>query len=346
MRRIWGWVFWGVVCLSGAAPSFGQMTGGFAGAQTPFDGYVRDATSERGIEGATIALQTTTGVTFNTAFSGPDGSFHFNDAGQADCYVVVQHDGYEPIRQFVRLGGLVRVQRDLYLRAVSSGAAAAPAPGAAPTVSAHELAIPDKARKDYKKGLDLIVKKSDYRGAVAQFQLAIELYPSYYEAYMAEGMAQYASGDSALAEASYKKSIELSSGKYPDAMIHLATLFNDKSRFAEAEPHLRQAIALDGAGWNSYYQLARALAGENHFAEAVESAAKARDLKPDNAPTYILLYNLHIQTDKYALALQDADAYLKLVPTGAVSERVRAKRDLLEKALQPAAQAQPVSATR
>jgi len=344
MSHLRGWVS-GLVFLFTAASCFAQMTGGFGGVQTPFDGYVRDAASEQGIEGARIELQSTTGVTFGTAFSALDGGFHFADAGQADCYVIVQRDGYAPIREMVRFNGFVRVQKDLYLRALPSATPAGPAPAA--KVSAHQLEIPDKARKSFQKGLELITGKGNYRGAVAQFQRAIELYPSYYEAYMAEGLAEYALGDAASAEASYKKSIELSSEKYPEAMIHLATLMNNSKRFGEAEPLLRKSVALNASSPSAYYELARALAGQNRFSEAVESAVKARELKTDNAPTYLLLWNLHIETDKYALALQDADAYLKLAPTGALSERLRTKRDQLQKALQsavqPAAQAKSVA---
>jgi Flp pilus assembly protein TadD len=329
MRRLSGWVL-GMVFFFTVPSSFGQMTGGFGGQQTPFDGHVRDATSEGGIEGAKVVLQTRDGVTFATAFSGLDGSFSFADVGKGDCYAIVERDGYAPLREFIRVEGLPRVRKDLYLRVLPGGTAQAPGG----VVSAHQLGVPDKARNSFEKGIQLILTKSDYRHAIVVLQRAIEQYPSYYEAYMAEGMAQYALGDAASAEASYRKSIELSSEKYPEAMIHLATLLNDTARFAEAESLLRKTIALDGSSWRAYVELTRALTGQKRLVEALDSGIKARDLKPDNPQTYILLYNLHLQVDKYNLALADADAYLKLAPTGAMSERLRLKRDQLEKALQ------------
>jgi len=117
-------------------------------------------------------------------------------------------------------------------------------------------------------------------------------------------------------------------------MLRLATMLNNASRFAEAEPPLRKALALNDSSWRGYFELTRTLIGQKRLAEAVGSAAKARDLKPDNPQTYLMLYNLHIQADDYASALRDADGYLKLVPSGLTADRVRRMREQVQKALQ------------
>jgi tetratricopeptide (TPR) repeat protein len=198
-------------------------------------------------------------------------------------------------------------------------------------VSEHELSIPKKARESFDKGIQLVVQKSDYRGAIAQFTRAISQYPSYYEAYAAMGLAQSKIGDQAEAEKSLQQSIGLSQEKFAQAMLDLASIFNSKNRFSEAEPLLRKAVSLDASSWRGQYELAVSLRGQKRYSDAVASATAARDLKPDNPQIYLLLYNLHIQTDNFPAALADTEAYLKLVPDGALSDRVRKLQDQIRK---------------
>ncbi|MGA2481888.1 MAG: tetratricopeptide repeat protein [Candidatus Acidiferrales bacterium] len=330
--QTWAFVF---LFVLGAPSCFGQV-GGYNDKKS-LAGYVRDQSTEKGIQSVRIDIQNAQGIVIATTFSGGDGAYSFDDTG-SDYYVLVQHEGYAPYRELVRTEGAGYVVRDLYLRRLDS----APGPNVANPISAHQLSVPSSARGAFEKGVRLVTEKSDYRGAVAEFQRAITQYPSYYEAYTAKGMAQYVLGDPTSAEASYRKAIELSLEKYPEAMLRLATMLNDASRFAEAEPPLRKTLALSDSSWRAYFELTRALIGQKRLAEAIDSAAKARDLKPDNPQTYILLYNLHIQANKYDLAVSDADGYLKLVPSGPASDRMRRMRDQVQRA--QASERQPVQA--
>ena len=295
-------------------------------------GYIREEGSGHLITGARIELQNAMGTPIGSAYSDGNGAYEFDDIGGGDCYVLVQHDGYDSFRQFVRPDGSGHVYKDVFLRPVNPESK----PRSINPVSQHQLSIPGKARDSFDKGIQLIVQKSDYRGAVTQFAKAIAKYPSYYEAFAAMGLAQEKMGDAKAAEAALRKSVELSAEKYPQAMIDLASMFNGQKRFSEAEPLLRKMIALDASSWRAHFELASALAGLNRFKDAAASAITARDLKPDNLQTYLLLYNLHIQTDDFPAALRDADAYLKLAPSGRMADRVRSMREQVQKAMQSA----------
>ncbi len=295
-------------------------------------GYIREEGSGHLIASAHLELQNAMGTPIANAYSDGNGAYEFDDIGQGDCYVVAQRDGYVTLREFVRPDGSGHVYKDFFLRPAIPGSS----PKSVNPVSEHQLSIPPKVRESFDKGVQLVVEKSDYRGAVAQFEKAISQYPSYYEAYAAMGLAQDKMGDAAAAEISLRKSIDLSAGKYPQAMVDLASMFNGRKRFNEAEPLLRKAIALDASSWRAQFELATALTGENRFKEALPCAAAARDLKSDNPQIYLLLYNLHIETDDFPAALQDADSYLKIEPTGHMADRVRKMREQLQKAVQSA----------
>jgi len=294
-------------------------------------GYIREEGSGHVIGEARIELQNAMGTPIAFAYSDRNGVYEFDDI-PGDCYVSIQREGYAPLREFVRPDGSGHVYKDILLRPVGSGSSAK----SVNPVSEHQLSIPPKARELFEKGVQLVVEKSDYRGAVAEFTRAIEQFPSYYEAYAAMGLAQNKLGEAAEAEVALRKSIDLSAEKYTQAMIDLASMFNGQKRFSDAEPLLRKVIDLDTSSWRGQYELAVALGAQQRFKEAVTCASAARDLKPDNPQIYLLLYNLHIRTDDFAAALRDADAYLKLTPDGAMADRLRKMRVQLQKAVQSA----------
>jgi hypothetical protein len=292
-------------------------------------GYVREGGSGHLISEARIELQNAMGSPIGFAYSDRNGTYEFDDI-PGDCYLAVQHEGYVPVREFIRPDGSGHVYKDIFLRAVSGESGSK----SANPVSEHELSIPPKAKELFEKGVQLVVDKADYRGAVAQFERAIAKYPSYYEAYAAMGLAQNKIGDAAAAEASLRKSIELSAEKYPQAMVDLATMYNAGKRFSDSETLLRKVVALDASSWRGQFELAVALSGMKRFSDALVSAAAARDLKPDNPQIYLLLYNLHIHTDDFPAALRDTEGFLKLTPDGADADRVRKMQEQVQKAIQ------------
>jgi tetratricopeptide (TPR) repeat protein len=308
-------------------------------------GYIREEGSGQVIASAHLELQNAMGTPIGFAYSDGNGMYEFDDI-PGDCYLAVQHDGYESVREYIRPDGSGHVYKDILLRPASGESRAK----SVNPISQHELSVPPKARELFAKGVQLIVDKSDYRGAVAEFARAIAKYPTYYEAYAAMGLAQNRMGDAAAAEAALRKSIDLSTEKYPQAMVDLAAMFNVQKRFSDAEPLLRKAIAVDTSSWRGQFELAVALSGQQRFKEAVTCASAARDLKPENPQVYLLLYNLHIRTEDFPGALHDTESYLKLAPDGATADRVRRMQEQVQKAVQssggnpgPSSEATPVA---
>ena len=165
--------------------------------------------------------------------------------------------------------------------------------------------------------------------------------PTYYEAYAQIGVADYRLARFPEAEKVLRKSIEISTEKYPDAFFLLAQMLNDQQRFSEAEPLARQSLAAGDSSWHGHFELARALVGLKRGPEAEASAIQARDLKPDNAQVYLVLANVHLQEQKFPSVVQDFDEYLKLAPDAPGSDQIRQRRDRMREALH----AQPQSPT-
>ena len=292
-------------------------------------GWVRTSDDGRTVEMTKVELKRLTGEVILTTFTRSNGDFEFSGLPNGVYYVVVEEKGFEPIREAVEIYNSSRPGIFLFLKRpliISLGE-----PGN--TVSAHELTLGRGAREAMQKGIERLYTKQDAKGSLTQFRRAVAAEPSYYEAYMQMGVAHMRLGETAEAEQALRKSIDLSGGRYPDAYFTLAQLFSNNERFTDAEPIARRGVELDGNAWQGHYELARALVGLNRLDVAEKSAMEARTRRPDYAPLYLVLANIHIRKHDYPGLLQDLDSYLKLEPQGPNSDKARAMRETVQRGL-------------
>jgi Tfp pilus assembly protein PilF len=300
-------------------------------------GYVRDEASHQPVVSARIDLISPNGFAAPSQYTDTNGQFHIDHVKDGDYQVTVRKMGYVNAQLSISVSGGHQSNVDVDLRAESSGSPAGSKAETRPaeTVSAHELKVPEKARDESARGKALLAK-SDFAGAIAEFQKATDDFPSYYEAYSRMGIAQYMAGHAPDALRSFQKSIDLSGGKYSEAFFDLADVLNDTDDFSRAEDVSRREIALDESSWQGYFQLSRSLLGLKRYPDAERAAKKCRDLNSRNRQIYVILTNIHIKMQDFPEALQDIDAYLKLDPNSPVSQQMRATRAQVSTALEGA----------
>jgi tetratricopeptide (TPR) repeat protein len=286
-------------------------------------GTVRDDYDQHAMARVRIDLKEATGTPVSPAFTRGNGEFEFDGLPGGEYILEIAVQGYESFQEkytiddSARQGVLIFLRRSKTIAAASSGG----------IISAHELSIPQKAHDEYEKGLDLLYLKSNYKGAILQFERAISDFPNFYEAYLQEGNAYVDLEQMGPAEKAMRKSVELSSSRYPDALFRLAGLLNNTKRYPEAAPLCRQGLAIQGSSWLGNFELARALAAQQQLDEAEKDAVQARDLKPDNPAVYLLLANIHLHRKDYRTLLKDLEGYLKVAPDGPEADQARKTRD-------------------
>ncbi len=285
-------------------------------------GNVRDESGQHSMASIEVALKQGAGTPVTTVFTRENGDFLFDGLANGDYVVEIDVRDYEPVREAVSISGASRMGLSIFL----SRSMKVVNPALQLSISAHQLSVPHKAHDEFEKGMTLIYLKSDYRGAISQFQLAIKDFPTYYEAYAEEGSAYYQLQEMEHAEEALRKSIDLSSGQYADAMFTLAALQTDTKHYSEAETIARRGISVDSSSWRGPFELARALTALKQTDEAEKSAQQSRDLMPDNPPVYLLLANIHIQRKDYPALLRDLDDYLRLAPIGPQADQARKTR--------------------
>ncbi len=282
-------------------------------------GSVRDEIDHHDMENVLVTLKALTGSTVNTAFTRGNGDFQFDGLRSGDYIVEIVVRDYDTYRESFTLSDGSRLGMVIFLSRTGKAAK----PSVQMSISAHQLSVPHKAHDEFEKGMSLIYLKSDYRSAIAQFELAIKDFPTYYEAYAEEGNAYYQLEQMGPAEEALRKSVELSSGTYADAMFTLSAILTDTKRYDEAEKISRKGISADASSWRGPFELARALTALKQSDEAEKYGQQSRDLMPDNPPVYLLLANIHIQKKDYPALIRDLDDYLRLTPVGPEADQAR-----------------------
>lgn len=302
-------------------------------------GFVREVGSNDPIVGATLEISHAGSEAPARVFSGLNGEFVFRGLQKGQYVISAMKIGFDSVSVTVSVMRTGSPEVTISLPRTAPAGVVEPAG----PISTHQLQVPKGARAAYEKGRRLLEDENNPAGSIPAFEKAVKLFPSYYEAYTELGIANYHLSKVPEAEASLKKAVELSDGKYVRPLYLLADLYNTQGKYQEAEPLARQAITLDNSAWNSFFELARSLVGLKRATEAETSALRARELGPQNPQVYLVLANVHVLQQNYQAAVQDFDAYLKLQPNGQSSDAVRRFRDRLEKQVHPPPGANPPS---
>jgi Flp pilus assembly protein TadD len=161
-------------------------------------------------------------------------------------------------------------------------------------VSVRELKIPEKACKAFHKGGQHLAAR-DSAGSIPEFRHAIAVFPDYYEAYYKLGIAELDLQHADNAEAAFRKSIELSGGRYAPPHSGLSLMLCIEERLGEAESLARAGVDLDPADATGHYALASVLYTTSRLPEAEKSARQAVISRPNFVEAYLLLAEIHLR---------------------------------------------------
>jgi tetratricopeptide (TPR) repeat protein len=257
------------------------------------------------------------------------GRFDFGSVSRGNYAITINAVGYESCISPVSLTEEPALDIIIYLKRLSGEQTAKQS-----AVSAHELSMPQKARDLMLSGKQKIYFGKDPQGGLEDFESAVAIASSYYEAYYQIGMTYLELGKRNEAGKNFQRSIELSNDKYGEPAIGIGTMMLDKGDNTGGEKMIRHGLELSPNSWLGYYELGRACLKENRVPEAKKAAEQARSLMPTAATVYRLLANIYIRENDYPALLEDLDAYVKLdpdSPTGIHAKEMRA--EVLQKIL-------------
>jgi tetratricopeptide (TPR) repeat protein len=290
-------------------------------------GRVLYADNNHPARGITVSLLTVQFVPVLSDVTSDMGEFHFpNVSGQ--LIVSIQVPDYEPVSIQLDLSFDVANGLLIYLKPLAKKVN--PGVSQQPTVSAHEISMPARAREAFVSGQKKLYQDKDARRALSDFQLALSIAPTYFEAAYQLGVAYLTLGNLPEAETAFRKSSSSSGDTYAPADIRLGSLLLDRSDFAESERLIRKGISLDPKFWLGHYELGRALLARKDLPEALAAAEEAQLLAPTVPIVYRLLSNIHLLQKNYPALLEDLDAYIGLDPDSPAGVRAKQVRDQIQ----------------
>ena len=289
-------------------------------------GRVLLAGEEHAAAQARVELKRMSGNWTASAFANPNGEFAFVGLQFGTYLITVTAPECAPVEETIQVNSrsgplLLKLQRNISATA-----------GRSSMVSVRELSIPEKARKAFTKG-SLRLAAKDSAGSIGEFRRAIAAFPDYYEAYYKLGIAELDLQQAGEAETAFRKSIELSEGRYAPPHSGLSLILSIEQRLVEAERMAREGVELDPSDATGHYALASVLYTTNRLPEAEKSARQAVTSKSSFAQAYLLLAEIHLRQSNASAVVEDLDAYLKLDPDGPRSARARAVRGDAQRAV-------------
>jgi tetratricopeptide (TPR) repeat protein len=290
-------------------------------------GTVFSQEDNRPVGHVAVSLKSHAAGIFRSILADIEGHFEVRGLPPGAYEVAVEEDGYEPVRTNVQLDG-PPVKVALYLKATVP----APISRKKYTVSVRELRIPDKARDEYKKGLDLLAK-NDLAGSLSHFSKAAEGSANYYEAVYHAGLVEMKLGRKEDARQAFQKAIDLSGGQYAKAEFGYGYLLYVDGNAREAEGIVRRGLEVDQNSPDGHLILGMVLLQLGQVDEAEKSAREALLRNPNSAEAYLVLSDVHGRRRNFHEQLQELDAYLKLDPTGPASRRVHEAREAVMRIL-------------
>src|SRR6266478_1093510 len=271
-----------------------------------------------------VKLKSHAAGVFRSVLTDFEGHFEVRSLPPSTYEIVVDEPGYELAQASTQLDGAAS-SLVLYLNSPKT----AQSERNSYTVSARELKIPDKARKEYIKGLGSL-GKNDFAGSVSHFSKAAQAFPDYYEAFYHIGVPETRRGRLEEALPAFQKAIDLSGGRYAWAEFGIGYLLYAEGKTEEAVTTLRRGLEVDANSPDGYTILGMVMLRLDRPDEAEKCAREALLRNPNFAQAYLVLSDAYGRRREYHAQVQELDAYLKLEPNGEDSGHVRQAREQVQ----------------
>ena len=263
-----------------------------------------------------------------TTFTNDIGKADFRNVTVGEYHVEVSGDGIETTvsemfevdpRQVTQAAYVtVRQLQDGEIKTTASK------PG---TVSASDLKVPDKARKELDKANEALGRQ-EWAKAVDLLNKAIAIYPQYAKAYNNLGVAYARLNDPAREQEALEKAVSLDEHFAP-AYENLAKLYLRQKQFSQAETLLGKALSANPNDAQCLTLMADVQYMERHYDAAIAAAQKAH-AAPDAHPatSHYIAAMAYEQEKRSKEALSELQMFLKEEPNGPRADHVRS--DLLK----------------
>jgi len=198
-------------------------------------------------------------------------------------------------------------------------------------VSASDLAVPNRARKEFEKATEL-VRRQELQEAIKKLNNAIHLYPQYAVAYNNLAVIYGQLGDRVHENEALKKAISINPN-FALGYVNLGRMEMKANNYSAAEPFLAKAAELNPADVNALVLLSYSEFMDKSFDAAIANSRKAHALQQSHAFAHRVAARAFEQEKRGADAIAELETFLKEEPSGPRAAAVRQEIDVVKTAL-------------
>lgn len=189
-------------------------------------------------------------------------------------------------------------------------------------ISAAELNVPDKARKEFDKGTEAMVK-SRWDEAEKHFEKATEIYPRYASAFNNLGVVAINEQKLPAARGYFQQAIKVDD-HLASAYLNISKLDYNEHHLKEAETSLVHALALDPMNVEAMLLMAASQLATGGLNEAITYAHRIHNLPHEKfAISHIIAARALEQSKRAADAIGEYQLYLQEAPHSSLAPGAR-----------------------
>ncbi|MEJ2006811.1 MAG: carboxypeptidase regulatory-like domain-containing protein [Acidobacteriota bacterium] len=278
--------------------------------------------------GVTVRLETNEGQLVAQQPADSSGHYEFDNIYKIDYHLVVSATGFQTAEREANLrhsGDNVTANFRLTPKNKTQENKGA-------VTSVAELKIPERARKEYRKG-QRAFRAHHFSEAQRHFEQATQDYPCYARAQtdMATTLI-VRKAHLSEAENRLRKAIRCDSS-FLNAYEELAQLLNAEKQYTESAKILKQGLAHSPDSWQFHYEMGIAHFGMKDYGEAEKEFREVSSLNKTPPPIlHVKLADVYLKESKYDDAYREMKAYLRAKPKGPFAPRIRTVMKQMEAA--------------
>ena len=283
-------------------------------------GQIRIKESREPARNVSVRLERFSGGIVEEMPTDNQGRFRFAGLTRGYYTVIINAEGFEPVRQHADLQVLFRAYLMVELSSVKAGALNTTSP------AVIDARVPAGAQQEFAKARSALQEKKP-ENAVPHLEKALVIYPEFFEAHFLLGTVHTTLREWTKAESNLNRALEIKPNN-PAVMISLGEIYWRQKRHADAEQILREGLKLDEKSWQGHFTLGRLYWDMGEVAKAGAPIGMTLQLKPDLAEAHVYAGNILLRVNQPERALVEYREYLRLAPKGELVQQVQ---DLVRK---------------
>ena len=286
-----------------------------------------------------LLMESSTGMVMATGYTNDVGEVSFNGVPIGNYHVEVSGDGIsDASSQVFEVDNRKMTQAQFVVVHQVQDSGPRPVSARSPMVSATDLKVPEKARKEVDKANEEMALH-DWKKSKEHLDKALAIYPDYATAYNNLGVLYAKTDDLINEEQALKKAISLDDHFAP-ALLNYGKLCFKLKNFTDAETLLQREVAVDPGNPESMLLLADSEYMNRHFDAAIATANQAHLAHEHASFVHYIAARAYQQENQPQQALAEFQMFLKEEPKGPRADHVRGDIARIESASQSAPGAQ------